>query len=166
MWDVGGGATGLMGCQGRGQTQEMAWDTVALKPAPRSWEPLADFEGGVAWSACALGSLYWKHCKGLTHDKCSLVTRNRKGSWTGGHVSHRDPGAVNGVGDADLQLLRSPAHLPCIGQGLAGELLADPGGRGSPGLELEIRGETAQGEQLYRKEIYLLIRQTLPTPLG
>ena len=31
MWDVGGGATGLMGCQGRGQTQEMAWDTVALK---------------------------------------------------------------------------------------------------------------------------------------
>ena len=57
VWRCGmsaGGATGLMGCQGRGQTQEMAWDTVALKPAPRSWEPLAAFKGGVAWSACAL----------------------------------------------------------------------------------------------------------------
>ena len=47
-------------------------------------------------------------------------------------MSHRDPGAVSGVGDADLQLLRSPAHLPCIGQGLAGELLADPGRQGQP----------------------------------
>ena len=100
-------------------------------------------------------------CRGPQEEDCresgEVWPSGEEGSWTGGHVSHRDPGAVSGVGDADLQLLRSPAHLPCIGQGLAGELLADPGGRGSPGLELEIRGETAQGEQLYRKEIYLFI---------
>lgn len=56
--------------------------------------------------------------------------------------------------------------LACIEQGLAGRLLADPGGWGSPRLELEMRGETSQGEQLYRKETYLFIRQTLPAPLG
>ena len=71
------------------------------------------FKGGVAWSACVLGRLYRKHCKGLTHDKCNLVTTNRKGSCIGGHVSHRDPGAVDGVGDADLQLLQSPPPTLC-----------------------------------------------------
>ena len=56
--------------------------------------------------------------------------------------------------------------LACTGQGLEGELLADKGGLGSPGLEQEMGGETAQGGQLYMKEIYLFTQQTLPAPLG
>ena len=90
----------------------------SLEASLRRWEPLTAFKGGVAWSACVLGSLSWKYCKGLTRDKCSLVTKNRKGSWIGGHVSHRDP---------DLQLLQSPGHLPCAGLHWAGP------GRRAPG---------------------------------
>ena len=126
------------------------------------------FKGGVAWSACVLGRLYRKHCKGLTHDKCNLVTKNRKGSCIGGHVSHRDPGAVDGVGDADLQLLQSPPPTlcwPALSRAWQeGSWLTREAG-GAPGWSWRYV-ETSQGEQLYRKETYLFIRQTLPAPLG
>lgn len=102
-------------------------------------------------------SLYWKHCKGLTHDKCSLVTRNRKEA---GQEGMCPTGTLARSVVLEMLTYSSFGPLPtcpALGRAWQESSWLTLGGRGSPGLELEIRGETAQGEQLYRKEIYLFI---------